>query len=76
MKRPKDPLAVRIGECIHIARRRQGLTQERLAELVGVTAHHISRIERGKESPSIHLIHKIATTFGLELNELLIISRI
>jgi len=37
-----------LGERIHIARRRKGLSQQELAELVGVKPNTISRLEIGK----------------------------
>ena len=74
MAKRRDPLASRIGECIHIERRRRDVTQEKLAEMVDVSPHHIGQIERGAEFPSMQLCYKIAQALGLKFNELLNIT--
>ena len=38
---------IELGKNIKAERNRQFLSQEKLAELVGVQTHHISKIERG-----------------------------
>lgn len=38
---------VELGKNIKAERNRQFLSQEKLAELVGIQTHHISKIERG-----------------------------
>ncbi len=48
-----DPLAQSLGMRIHAARRRQGITSNRLAELCKVGAVHIRKIESGAKLPSI-----------------------
>lgn len=40
-------------------RKEAGLTQKRLAELVGVSQAHITKIERGKVDPRLSTINKI-----------------
>lgn len=42
-----------LGVRIHTARRKQGITSNRLAELCGVGAVHIRKIESGAKLPSI-----------------------
>lgn len=42
-----------LGVRIHTARRKQGITSNRLAELCGVGAVHIRKIESGTKLPSI-----------------------
>lgn len=41
-------------------RKAKGLTQAQLAELVGVSQAHISRLENGDDSASLKLIYEIA----------------
>ncbi len=48
-----DPLAQSLGMRIHAARRQQGITSNRLAELCKVGAVHIRKIESGAKLPSI-----------------------
>jgi putative transcriptional regulator len=51
-------------------RKQKGFTQMKLAELVGVNRFHISRIERGKSSPSLKLLMKIADALDVSLDDL------
>lgn len=48
-------------------RKSKGFTQERLSEIVGVDPKHLSRIECGKNVPSIDLITRISSVLGIEL---------
>lgn len=46
------------------ARRSAGLTQQELAERIGVNKGYISRVERGKTIPSAAMLYKIAAAMG------------
>jgi putative transcriptional regulator len=48
---------------------RDEMTQQQLAEAVGVTRQTIVAIEKGKYSPSLELAFRIALVFGLPLEE-------
>lgn len=50
-------------------RKKNRLTQEKLAELLDVSVEHISRIENCKYTCSIILIFKICTIFNMSINE-------
>lgn len=56
-----------IGKLIKEARTRQGLTQEKLADLVSMHEKHISRIELGKFLPNLENLLKIFEVLGIEL---------
>ena len=45
------------------------MTQQQLAEKVGVTRQTIIAMEQGKYSPSLELAFRIALTFGVPLEE-------
>jgi putative transcriptional regulator len=45
------------------------MTQQDLAERVGVTRQTINAIELGKYSPSLEVAFRIATAFGVRLEE-------
>ena len=45
------------------------MTQQHLAEKVGVTRQTIIAIEKGKYSPSLELAFRIAHVFGVPLEE-------
>ena len=46
------------------------MTQERLAEMLGVSVEFVSNMERGVNAPSFETIEKIAQAFDLPVNEL------
>ena len=48
---------------------RQEMTQQDLAERVGVTRQTINAIELGKYSPSLEVAFRIAVAFGVRLEE-------
>jgi putative transcriptional regulator len=45
------------------------MTQQQLAEQVGVTRQTIIAMEKGKYSPSLELAFRIALVFGVPLEE-------
>jgi len=47
-----------------------GLSQEALAERMGVTAKYLSSIERGKENPTLDLFVKLARALKVDLGDL------
>jgi XRE family transcriptional regulator, regulator of sulfur utilization len=52
-------------------RKERGLTQEQLAERVGMEQGYYSRIERGRVTPSIRTALKLAGALDVEMNVLL-----
>ncbi len=52
-------------ENLKLARKNADLTQETLAEKAGVTAKHISAIERGIKFPPLQLIEALANALGI-----------
>ncbi|MBE9917503.1 helix-turn-helix transcriptional regulator [Paenibacillus donghaensis] len=58
---------------IKMNRARLQLTQEQLAERVGVTRKTINTIENGKFIPSTVLAIKLAKVFGITVEELFIL---
>jgi transcriptional regulator with XRE-family HTH domain len=67
MQTAKELLGMRIKE----VRKLSGLSQERLAEKVGVDPKQISRIEGGKSAPSFETLESIATHLQVEMSDLL-----
>jgi transcriptional regulator with XRE-family HTH domain len=53
-----------LGQRIKAIRKQKHMTQEQLAERVGVDARHISRVETGAHYPSMETLEQIAE--GLE----------
>ncbi len=50
----------------------QKLTQQALADEMGVSRQTIISLERGRYNPSIFLAHKIAARFGLSIEDVFI----
>jgi transcriptional regulator with XRE-family HTH domain len=55
-----------VGSALRIAREASGLTQEKLGELSGIHATHISRIERGQSEPTLGTLVDLAVALKLE----------
>ncbi len=60
-----------IGENIKRLRRKQGITQETLAEHMNVSCPAVSKWERGETLPDITMILPLASYFGVSADELL-----
>ena len=67
MQTAKELLGARIRE----VRKARQLSQERLAEKVGLEPKQISRIEGGKSSPSMDTLEAIARELQVEMKDLL-----
>lgn len=55
---------------LKIARVEKGLSQQELANLVGVTRQTIGLIEKGKYNPTLNLCIKIVKTLNKTLNDI------
>lgn len=66
-KEDVETLKIDIGLQILELRIMHGLTQERLAQLIGTEQPSIARAERGAVMPSITLLYKIATALKTRL---------
>ena len=58
-----------IGRKIKHLRIENDLSQEKLAEHVGLSREHISCIERGKNLASIDSLYKISEFFNIEIKD-------
>ena len=59
-----------IGDNVQILRKKRNLTQESLAELVGVTRQTIAKWESGESVPDLSLAGKLAAVLDVALDEL------
>lgn len=66
-----ETLQKRIGGRLRALRNQQDVTLEQLAEASGLPPETISRIERGRSSPSLRSLERLAVGLGLSLAELL-----
>ena len=60
-----------VGENVARLRRRQGLTQERLAEKSGFSQQYLSGLEKGLRNPTVVTVFEIAQALGVSHLELL-----
>jgi putative transcriptional regulator len=65
-----DPGRGRLNNTLKQQRAERNLTQEQVAELVGVTRKTINTIERGRFVPSTVLALKLAGVFGVPVEVL------
>ena len=61
----------RIAEQIHFYRKQKGLTQEQLAEAMGVSVAAVSKWEQGQSLPEIPMLMELADFFDLSVDALL-----
>ncbi len=61
---------VQIGLNILYYRKQQGLTQEQLAEQIGITQQHFQRIETAHSVPSLSTLLDIADALGVPVQKL------
>ena len=59
-----------LGEAVRAERKKAGVSQEKLAEKASLSTVFISRVERGKESPTVDSLVKIARALGVHVRDL------
>ena len=67
MKSPDHDLGYRIKA----AREEKHLTQEKLAELVGITTSYIAEIENKRTIPSFSILRKICLILNISIDDLI-----
>lgn len=55
---------------IHVLRAEKRLTQQQLADAIGVTRLTISSLEKGKYNPSLELAFRISRFFERDINHI------
>lgn len=60
-----------IGSRIKAERKRLGITQERLSEMINVTPHYIYEIERGMKAMSMETLINLSETMELSTDYIL-----
>ena len=58
------------GGNVRKLRMQQGLTQERLADRVSLSSDYLSRLELGKENPTIDVLHRLSSALGVGISSL------
>ena len=62
---------VKFGKRMKELRVQQGLTQQMLADKIGVDRSYLGFLERGERNPSLEVIIKISKSLGVKPDELL-----
>lgn len=63
-------LRYRFGKRLRFIRRQKDLTQEQLAEAVGISVEFLSNLERGINAPSFETLEKLAAVLAVPVQEL------
>jgi len=63
-------ILIRLGKQLKIIRKEKGLTQEQLAEKVGIHPTYVGKLEGGKSNLSTLLLFKISRALGVKLSEI------
>ncbi len=61
----------KFGNYIYAERRKRGLSQTELAEMLGVTNKAVSKWENGRAKPTTDLLRRLAMLFGTDMDTLL-----
>jgi len=63
-------IKIKFGKRLRKIRRNKDLTQEQLAEQIGVSADFIGQIERGLRSPSFENLQRLSEVLEVKVEEL------
>ena len=63
------PIKKLLGARIKEIRKAKGLSQEKLSEMIGIDAKHLSRIEVGGSFPSLDTLANLAEALKVELKD-------
>jgi len=60
----------KLGKRVRYFRTQKGLTQEKFAELCGISPRYISELERGEANVTVNILEPLAASLGIKLKEL------
>jgi transcriptional regulator with XRE-family HTH domain len=61
----------RFGEKLRTLRKRRGLTQEQISQMLEVSRPYVAKLERGEKMPNAPMILKVADIFGVTADQLM-----
>jgi DNA-binding XRE family transcriptional regulator len=70
MSKTKDETLRALGKKVQKLREESKLTQEELAQQLGISRVYMGYIEQGRESPSLKLLMKISRKFKVKVEDL------
>lgn len=68
----KETLLKKFGKNVKIERVKKDLTQEQLAEIMGVSQNYVASIEGGKENMSLGKILELSKALNIDIEVLLV----
>ena len=68
--KPMSPLHKSFGKKIKELRLEQGITQEKLAEMIDVDRSYMGFIERGERNPTLEKMRKIAKALKVNVKDI------
>lgn len=71
MTEVKTKFLTGFGQNIQEARRKQNISQEKLAHKAEIERSYMGRIERGESNPPIYTVYKILEALGIQATDLL-----
>lgn len=70
-----EDILKKLGARIREERKKAKLTQEKFAEVVGLSADYIGYVERGKQAPYLKTLERIANALNVQVYELFIFRK-
>ncbi len=67
----KAEIIKQVAETIRVERFRKRLSQEKLAEMAGISTKYLNSIENEKVNPSITIVVQLCKALEIELNQLI-----
>ena len=61
----------RLGSTIKLSRKKKGYSQEKLAEIIGVTPMHIKHLESGRRLPSVEILFILSKELNFSIDSMI-----
>lgn len=65
-----EDASAQLGDCLRYARKARRMTLKALADAVGCSESLLSKVERGRVTPTLPMLHKCAQTLGVSIASL------
>jgi transcriptional regulator with XRE-family HTH domain len=71
---PRSPLHLVFGEAIKRWRQERGFSQERLAELIGMSSSFVGMLERGEKTTTVETVERLSDALSVEVRDFFVAS--